>query len=182
MYGLVNKAVEGLVISQFGEEIWAEIKAEAGVDVDAFVSMESYDDEITYKLVGAASKVLKTPAEEILRLFGQYWVLETAAAHYGDLMTAAGTNLPQFLSNLDQMHSRVQMSFPKLRPPSFKVTVIDDHTLTVTYYSQREGLEPFVIGLIEGLGKHFETSVQVELIRARETTEDPADFRVQHGI
>ena len=97
MYGLVNKAVEGLVVSPFGEATWQEIKAAANVEVEAFVSMESYDDEITYSLVGAASKVLNTPAEDVLKLFGQYWVLDIATEHYGDLLTAAGTTLPTFL-------------------------------------------------------------------------------------
>lgn len=34
MYGMVNKAVEGLVCQQFGEEAWEAIKERAGVEVD----------------------------------------------------------------------------------------------------------------------------------------------------
>ena len=58
MYGLVNKAVEELVVSNFGEDKWELIKSKAGVDVDVFISNESYPDSMTYDLVGAASEVL----------------------------------------------------------------------------------------------------------------------------
>ena len=55
MYGMVNKAIADLVCSGFGEDKWEEIKAKAAIDIDFFISNESYPDEITYKLVGSAS-------------------------------------------------------------------------------------------------------------------------------
>ena len=58
MYGLANKALEQLVTSRFGEEAWETVKRNAGVDVDVFVSMEAYPDDVTYKLVRSASEVL----------------------------------------------------------------------------------------------------------------------------
>lgn len=51
MYGLVNRAIEELVCTTWSEEIWESIKEEAGIDIEAFISMESYTDEVTYKLV-----------------------------------------------------------------------------------------------------------------------------------
>lgn len=58
MYGIVNKAIEDLVKVNFGEDKWDAIKEKSGVDVDFFISNEPYDDEITYKLAGAASEIL----------------------------------------------------------------------------------------------------------------------------
>ena len=66
MYGMVNKAVEEMVVLHHGEAVWEEIKAKAGVDVDVFMSNESYSDDVTYNLVGAASAVLGVPADQIL--------------------------------------------------------------------------------------------------------------------
>ncbi len=66
MYGMVNKAVQDLVVTQFGQEKWNEIKRKADIDVEAFVAMSTYPDEVTYKLVGAASEVLGLPADKIL--------------------------------------------------------------------------------------------------------------------
>lgn len=181
MYGLVNQAVQGMVIAGFGEDVWDRIKRDAGVDLEAFISMESYDDSITYSLVKSGSAILNMPPEAILRAFGEYWVLETAAEGYPELMQAAGSTLSEFIGNLDQLHSRVLMTFPELRPPSFKCKEVNPGELSVTYISDRVGLEPMVVGLIEGLGKHFKTPVEVSMVNTSAEPSAPAEFLVRYG-
>lgn len=39
MFGLVNRAVEELICTQFGEETWEAIKEKASLEVEAFISM-----------------------------------------------------------------------------------------------------------------------------------------------
>ena len=134
MYGLINKAVEGLVRSKFGDETWRRIRSRAGLPDEPFLSMEQYDDKTTYELVAAASVELGAPAEAILEEFGLYWVRSTADAGYGELMRSAGRTLPEFLRNLDQLHTRVKLSFPQLRPPSFAVSDETPTSLTLHYY------------------------------------------------
>src|ERR1700761_8886775 len=106
MYGLINKAIHDLVTTRFGDAKWQEICHKAGVTDAAFVSMEKYPDETTYRLVGAASEVLATPAEDVLELFGEYWTVYSAEAGFGHLLEFAGSNLVDFLRNLDNMHTR----------------------------------------------------------------------------
>ena len=161
MYGMVNKAVEDMVILKHGEVVWEQIKAKAGVEVDVFMSNESYADDITYKLVGAASQVLQVATEQILMEFGEHWVLYTAKDGYGGLMSAAGKTLPEFMRNLPNFHSRMTMVFPKLQPPHFECTEIRERSLKLHYHSHRQGLAPFVVGLMRGLGKKFNTPVTI---------------------
>jgi hypothetical protein len=161
MYGLINKAVEGLVRSRFGAETWHRIRARAGLKDEPFVSMEQYGDDVTYGLVAAASAELGVPAEAILEEFGLYWVRYTADAGYGELMITAGRTLPEFLENLDQMHTRVQLSFPNLRPPSFTVRNATSDSLELHYYSERAGLAPLVVGLLKGLGERFGLTLEI---------------------
>jgi hypothetical protein len=161
MYGLVNKAIEALVTEVKGADVWEAVKRKAGVDEPTFISMQSYPDEITYNLVGAASDILEMPAEEILRLFGRHWILYTAQVGYGDLLDINGTTLKEFINNLDAMHSRVASTMPELSPPSFECSDIDENTIEVLYFSDREGLAPMVTGLLEGLGEKFEMQVEV---------------------
>lgn len=156
MYGLVNQAIEDMVLSQFGEATWAKIKQKAQVVTPAFENMHSYPDALTYDLVNAAHLVLGISPEQILELFGEYWVLYTAEKGYGDMLTMAGSDLPSFLQNLDSLHSIVGSMMPHLQPPSFQCTDITSHSLTLHYYSKRQGLAPMVIGLIRGLGKRFD--------------------------
>jgi hypothetical protein len=175
MYGLVNKAIEELVIHKFGKESWESIRSKAGFHDVSFVSMQSYPDDVTYKLVGAASSVLQLQPEEILQAFGEYWVTYTASEGYGTLLDMAGNDLGQFLQNLDQLHSCVGHVMPNLKPPSFKCTDILNNSLVLHHYSSRAGLEHMIIGLIKGLGKRFNTTCSVELL---ETTSQGADHNV----
>lgn len=179
MYGMVNKAVEDMVCMHHGEAVWEQIKAKAGVDVEVFMSNEGYPDEITYSLVAAASEILKLPADRILEGFGEHWVLHTAQEGYGGLMQAAGKTLPEFLRNLPNFHSRVSMIFPKLQPPRFQCTEVTESSMKLHYYTHREGLAPFVVGLMQGLGKMFKTPVTVRLIEARAAGADHDIFDVR---
>ncbi len=166
MYGLVNKAVRDLVCSSYGEDTWADIVKLAGLDIDSFVSMESYDDAVTYKLVGAASERLEITPAQVLEAFGEYWTKFTVSEGYGDLITKSGSSVEEFLGNLDNMHARVELSFPALRPPSFRLERTDDG-LMLHYMSDREGLAPMVIGLLRGLGTHFNEEVEVAQVKVR---------------
>ena len=150
MYGLVNKAVVDLVCSKFGQEAWNKIKQKAEVDIDVFVSMDAYPDEVTYRLVGAASEVLKIPPEQVLEAFGEWWVLYTASEGYGPLLNASGSTLREFLMNLDALHARVALTMPALKPPRFRLVDVDPTTMRLEYYSTRQGLAPMVVGLLKG--------------------------------
>jgi hypothetical protein len=161
MYGLVNKAVVDLVCSKFGVETWNKIKQKAEVDIDVFVSMDGYPDEITYRLVGAASEVLQITPEQVLEAFGEYWVLYTAAEGYGSLLNASGTNLREFLMNLDALHARVALTMPALKPPRFRLIDVDANTMRLEYHSTRQGLAPMVVGLLRGLGIRFKTEMNI---------------------
>ena len=161
MYGMVNHAVRGLVVESFGLEKWDTIATKANSPLD-FVALESYDDDVTYRLVGAASEVLGLEPAAILQTFGKYWVAKVATAQYPSLMDKTGTSFERFVSNLDHMHSRIQATFPNYKPPSFRVKTLDEGVILVDYYSEREGLLPFVEGLFDGVGDHFGVSVTLE--------------------
>jgi hypothetical protein len=178
MYGIVNKAIQDLVITNFGEDKWEAIKSQSGVDVDYFLSNEPYDDAITYKLAGAAAAVLGISVGEVLNAFGEWWVLKTGKEKYGGLMQAGGNNLKEFLINLPLFHNRIMLMYPKLTPPEFKVSDVTDCSIHVHYYSKREGLQEFVRGLLNGLAKMYETKATIEMIQTRDDGSAHEIFKV----
>ncbi|MSR41305.1 MAG: heme NO-binding protein [Phycisphaerales bacterium] len=165
MYGLVNKAVEGLIRSKYGDETWGKIRSEVGVPDEPFISMGSYDDAVTYNLVGVTCTVLNLPADVVLEEFGKYWVLFTGEAGYGRLLENAGTSFPTILRNLDALHTRVKLSFPNLQPPSFRVAEESEQSLVLHYHSHRAGLAPFVVGLLKGLASRFNVDAEITHVR-----------------
>jgi hypothetical protein len=88
--------------------------------------------------------------------------------------------LPEFLQNLDDLHARVGVNFPQLTPPSFEAEASEPGTMHLHYHSQREGLAPMVIGLVEGLGDRFDTPVEVDQLACRSEGADHDVFEVRY--
>lgn len=180
MYGLVNRAVEDLVCTNFGEETWEKIKEKAEVDVEAFVSMESYPDEVTFRLVSAASEILGITDEQVLNTFGEYWILYTAREGYGELLRMSGNTLPEFLLNLDTMHARIGLLYTNLQPPSFTCADMNEQGMTLHYRSHRLGMSSLVVGLLHGLGKMFSTPLTVEHVSHDESQGTHDIFKITY--
>ena len=167
MYGIVNKAIEDLVKENFGEAKWELIKKRSGIEEDFFISNEPYDDSITFLLAHAASQELQVSVDTILVTFGEWWVLRTSKEKYGRLMEAGGANLEEFLLNLPMFHNRIMLLYPQLTPPEFKVIPQGNRNFQILYFSKRHGLQEFVRGLLQGLGKLYGAQVVVELLGSR---------------
>ncbi len=178
MYGIVNKAIQDLVVTNFGEPLWERVKEKSGVDIDYFLSNEPYDDDITYRLAQAVSVETKMSLPDVFVAFGEWWVLKTTKEKYGTLLQAGGANLRKFLVNLPAFHNRIMLMYPKLTPPEFKVSNLEENSVHLHYYSKREGLQEFVQGLLQGLGKLYEAPAEVVLLQSRNDGNTHEIFKV----
>lgn len=178
MYGIVNKAIQDLVIENFGEKKWDDILERSGIEEDFFISSEPYDDDITFKLAIAVSEEMNMTVGQVLVAFGEWWVVRTTTEKYGGLMKSGGTNLREFLMNLPLFHNRVMLIYPKLTPPEFKVSHISENSINLHYFSKREGLQEFVRGLIQGLGIMFNTPTTIDLLQTRDSGDSHEVFKV----
>ncbi len=182
MYGLVNRAIQQMVCTAHGEEIWEEVKRRADLeDLEFFASYEAYPDDVTHRLVAAVSEVLNLPASDVMHAFGAFWITYTANEGYEQLLDCTGETLPEFLDHLDHLHARAGLAFPELRPPSFRCRHEPDGSIDLEYRSSREGLAPMVTGLLEGLGQRFDTPVQVEQTASRRLGAPTDCFHIRHG-
>src|ERR687885_1627169 len=111
MYGLVNKALKEMVCDRFGTDTWKTIKEKAEMDVDTFLSMEAYPDDLTHKLVGATGEVLGISSSEILEALGEYWVLYSAQKYYGHMLNMAGKFLPKIIQKIKKNFFLVCFNF-----------------------------------------------------------------------
>ncbi len=163
MYGMINRAIEDLVVATDGRETWDEILDKADINVGEFNDCESYDDALTFKLVAAASEVTGQSSDSILHAFGRHWILYTGREGWGAVFDSAGNNFIDFIRGLDAMHSRVQLAMPHLKMPSFSVIPTEiDGQFTIGYRSDREGFSPMVVGLLTGLAEQFNERWDIE--------------------
>jgi hypothetical protein len=179
MNGLVNRAIEQLVTSMKGEAGWRGVCAHAGLAADGFVSMQDYDDDVTFRLVKAVSERLELPAEQVLEAFGEYWITYTANEGYGALLTTGGCHLREFLGNLNEIHERVELLFTKLRAPVFRVENVSETEFRLFYTSERNGLAPMVLGLVKGLAKRFNQLIDIAQVHSKIDVNEEDIFNIR---
>ena len=165
--------------SRYGEAKWEEIKEEASFEEIGFISMKSYDDRITYSLVEAASKLTGRSSSDLLRSFGEYWVLHTSREGYGEMMDSAGNTLVEFLKGLNMMHFRLGKIMPDMIMPHFEVTDEMENSLLLHYKSKRDGFTDMVIGIVKGLSKKFNTECIITIVQSKSEGFNHDIFRIE---
>lgn len=181
MYGMVNLAIQEFIAQRYGDEVWRQVKERAAPDISHFLTMEQYPDEVTSDMVNAAADLTGDEAKEILEAMGEYWIRFAQRSGYGDLLRVIGTTLPEALTNLDNMHARVGLVFPDLKPPTFWCTDVGEHSLILHYQSEREGLDSMIAGTVRGLAAMLNTAVSVEQIASKAGGADHVQFLVEFG-
>lgn len=181
MYGIINQSIQQLIIKDFGEEFWLKIVSSCQLDVIEFENHMIYDDKYTYLLANAASKELNISLDDILKRFGEFWIIDISLKKYPMLMTAGGKNFQEFMKNLPNFHNRIFLSYPKLVAPEFKIYE-DGENMYVEYHSSREGLTKLMEGMLWGLAKMFNTTdISISLEKARDNVNQPFDlFKISY--
>jgi len=154
MHGMIHQAARELCLEVVGARGWEELLDSVGLRND-FRAAESYPDEQTFSLVAAIADKVQLSLEDTLRAFGRYWIRYADKSAHGAIMGMSGSSMAEFLGNLDQMHASIQRAMPDTTMPSFRLLDASSEALEVEYISKREGLEPFVLGLLEGLMDRF---------------------------
>ncbi|MDQ8164272.1 MAG: heme NO-binding domain-containing protein [Gemmatimonadota bacterium] len=178
MYGMVTLGLRDYTIERFGASVWTAAAKASGVEHADFVTTSSYPDSITTACLVAAVQASGVDAATFLEGFGAFWVLRTAEEKYPHVMRAAGGTVDQFFAALPRLHDHVRTLLPELAPPTFSVLKQGEGKFQVTYWSERDGLDPMVVGLLKGIAQRFGTTAQVTMVKLRSSTQDFSLFDV----
>lgn len=166
MYGMVHEALGDFVRTRADAAAWERTCERAGSPVQTFPTLTPYPDALSFGLVVEAAAELGMDLDAMMVEFGRHWIGYALGTAYGPLLRSAGGSLTETLAALDRMHARIASTFPDLRPPSFSVEE-NGQAITLHYISIRDGLAPFVVGLVEGLAAMHGTSATVQQIAAK---------------
>lgn len=97
-------------------------------------------------------------------------VEHTLNNEYSTLVTATGSHLVEFLENLNTLHDKISSTFLDYRPPSFDIDQTNENHVGIMYTSQRQGLTPFVEGLLLALGRRFQQEVEILSVEPQAVT------------
>lgn len=167
MYGIVNKVIKDYLVSHHGEEFWREVTKAIDIDENVFVLDQTHPDEITFALIARAAEVLNISERELNLALGEHWVLETGLVNAGVIMRSAADDLKGFLTVLPNIHARVMLAYPLARAPEFHCSDVSDRSMRLHYHSERDGLTDYMEGLLRGLGKFYETDIEIKRIQTK---------------
>ncbi|ELR14616.1 GTPaseactivator protein for Ras-like GTPase [Acanthamoeba castellanii str. Neff] len=116
--------------------------------------------------------VLGMPAEEVVEHAG-YWfmVYIRNKTTYGHLLEFMGDNLPDFLNNINRLHTHLLKGahFPEIKSPRFRVSRRKKDSLVLHYSPGKEtrlGLAPLVMGIVKGIAMEI---LKLERISVQQT-------------
>ncbi|GAB5570425.1 guanylate cyclase soluble subunit beta-1 isoform X2 [Prionailurus iriomotensis] len=94
-----------------------------------------------------------------------------------DLVAAAS----KVLNNLDALHDHLATIYPGMRAPSFRCTDAEKGKgLILHYYSEREGLQDIVIGIIKTVAQQIHgTEIDMKVIQQRNEECDHTQFLIE---
>ena len=151
-----------MAVAELGETEWEALAARNALSSQHFIGVDYYSDAETLSLVSLIAKRLDLPMERTLYEFGRHWVAFAEASAYGRVLQMAGSDLESFIENLDRMHASIKSNMPLASLPSFRVLDSDPRAIQVLYVSERDGLAPFVQGILSAVAERFGESVMID--------------------
>lgn len=158
MKGVIIKAIEELVKTNFGEEKWKDCLKAIGLDPNTlFLANDDIDDEVAVKFVKEIlPRELNLTYEQVCDAFGEYWMTQFAPKVYKSYFIGA-KGAKDFLLKMDRTHVDIGLG----KPPRFSYEEVDKDTLIIHYTSHRQLID-IMVGLIKGVGKYFNEKLEVK--------------------
>lgn len=167
MLGMVNHALQEMVVGRLGADAWEAVRAEAKVEDRVFIIMKQYPDQMTFDLAKSVAGRLGATVPEALHAFGHYWMVYAERQPWGKVMHAMAGSVRELLPALNDLHSRIALAFPGVSMPEFRTEPAPGGAVRVHYFSARAGLAPFVHGVLEGVGAMYGEIIQVSQVEDR---------------
>ncbi len=158
------KGVVFNVFEEFISESWGEEAYEALLDAcplhsgGVFAGPSTYPDADLVALLTKACEKFDVPVDEALRAFGRFMFPQLAQKFPVFLENQA--NAKEFLKSVhDVIHVEVRKLFQDAVTPSFSYEDTESSGLLIKYSSARQ-LCFLMEGMLDAVGKHYETTIQ----------------------
>jgi hypothetical protein len=137
MKGIIFTEFSQLVEESWGLETWERLLDEVNPPSGgAYTSADTYPDAELFSLVGALSKIVKTPVPDLVRAFGAYLLPHLARR---DPSFLKDKTAKQFLQSVhDVIHVEVKKLYPEAVLPTFSYEDPAPDRLVMLYRSGRK--------------------------------------------
>lgn len=171
MHGLTNRAIQCFVTDRYGPEKWAESVRVADIGFSDFESMLIYEDDLTNRILDAASVVLNRPRFDLMEDLGTYLVSHPNTEALRRLLRFGGVTFVEFLHSLDELPDRARLAVSDLDLPELDLRDQTATQFSLTCRSSISGAGHVFIGLLRTMADDYGALVMIEHVGASQGTE-----------
>jgi hypothetical protein len=157
VHGLIFASFRDFLVTQYGDDVAQELMA----GEPQYTLSEAYPDEQFLALFERTRERMGRAPDELLFDFGVFTADTTFARLYSLLFNLSPTARDFLMTVETPIHDVVRVSLPDARPPQLAVTDLGEDGLEIRYTSARR-LCSMLRGLVEGTGRVYQESLQVE--------------------
>lgn len=163
MHGMINSALQGFVLSNYGPETWERVRREAGLPFDGFEAMERYEDAVTLTCFAAAAQILGKHPNTLLEDIGTHLVTHPGLEPLRRLMRFGGGTFAEFLLSLEELPDRAALAIPDLEVPAITLSSEGTGIYVVTARWPLPGIAPILMGALRAMADDYGALVLMEL-------------------
>lgn len=176
MHGLINRAFQGFLVANFGDELWEEVRQQAGLPFSDFESMTHYDDALTTSIVATATQVLHRSAPSLLEDLGTFLITHPPLDPLRRLLRFGGATFPEFIISLEELGDRGRLVMPDLEMPQICVTELDPQTFQIAARWKLPGISAILLGGLQAMADDFGTLAILSIETPEVEREDGTEF------
>ena len=155
MHGLLNRSIQGFLRRTYGEAVWLDVAARAGLGPDGFEALLDYDDNLTDRVIAAAARRLDRPRDALLEDLGTYLVSHPDLERLRRLLRFGGTGFVDFLHSLDELPDRARMALPELELPELDLREQNPERFRLMCRSPLTGVGHVILGLLRAMADDY---------------------------
>lgn len=155
MHGLLNRSIQGFLRRTYGEAVWLDVAARAGLGPDGFEALLDYEDSLTDRVVAAAAQRLDRPRDALLEDLGTYLVSHPELERLRRLLRFGGTGFVDFLHSLDDLPDRARMALPELVLPQLALSEQRSDRFRLMCKSPLIGAGHVILGLLRAMADDY---------------------------
>ncbi|KAK9885019.1 hypothetical protein WA026_009246 [Henosepilachna vigintioctopunctata] len=168
MYGMLLESVQYFVQKEYGDEVWSDILRISECKYTVFNTHQVYPDHIMADLAGALESITTMSHNDYMTFFGKCFVRFFSNYGYDNTIKGTGRHFTDFLENVDNIHIRFRLSYPKMKSPSMYLTEVDENGCILVYRSTRQGFTHYLMGQLHEIAKNiFKLKLEIKVLETR---------------
>ncbi|MGI1662723.1 heme NO-binding domain-containing protein [Palleronia sp. KMU-117] len=162
MYGLVNRALQRFLCDTYGAGAWHDIARATGLRLDDFEPLLTYPEELTMKILAAASERLRQSTDDLLEDLGTYLVSHPTYEASRRLLRFGGGSFVDFVHSLDDLPDRARLALPDLVFPRLAVEARSARGFLLTVGPGMQGFSHVLTGVLRGMADDYGALALIE--------------------